>query len=59
MQNNFDKIMGELEINIEINDRDLELLDYYLNKIENDFYSAAEAAALMVGQLDASNAMGG
>lgn len=59
MQNNFDKIMGELEINIAINDRDLELLDYYLNKIEDDFYSAAEAAALMVGQLDASNSMGG
>ena len=49
MQNNYDKIMGTLKINIEVNDRDLELLDYYLSKIEDDFYSAAEAAALMVG----------
>lgn len=59
MQNNYDKIMGTLKINIEVNDRDLELLDYYLSKIEDDFYSAAEAAALMVGQLDTSSTMGG
>ena len=59
MQNNFDKIMGELEIDIAVNERDLELLDYYLSKIEDDFYAAAEAAALMVGQLDTSNTMGG
>lgn len=59
MQNNFDKIIGELEINIAINERDLEILDYYLNKIEDDFYAAAEAAALMVGQLDSSSTMGG
>jgi hypothetical protein len=30
MQNNFDKWSGELELDIEINERDLELLEYYL-----------------------------
>ena len=52
LQNNFDMWAGELELDIAINDRDLELLEYYLGKIEDDVYQMAEAAALMVGSLD-------
>ena len=51
MQNNFDKWSGMLELDIQINERDLEILDYYLSKIEDDVYSMAEAAVLMVGSL--------
>jgi hypothetical protein len=43
---------GELELDIQINEKDLELLEYYLSKIEDDVYQMAEAAALMVGSLD-------
>ena len=39
----------ELEINLSINDDDLKRIDYYLNKISDDFYQMAEAAAYMVG----------
>ena len=52
LQNNFDMWAGELELDIAINERDLELLEYYLGKIEDDVYQMAEAAALMVGSLD-------
>ena len=41
-----------LEMRVEINERDLQRIDYYLGKMEDDFYSAAEAAALMVGNLN-------
>ena len=32
----------ELELKVSINEADLEVLDYYLGKVENDLYSAAE-----------------
>lgn len=49
MQNNYDIIMEGLELHISFNEEDLENIDYYLSKLEDDFYSMAEAAALMVG----------
>ena len=49
MQNNYDIIMEGLELHISYNEEDLENIDYYLSKLEDDFYSMAEAAALMVG----------
>ena len=52
LQNNFDIWSSELELDIEINEKDLELIEYYLSKIEDDVYNMAEAAALMVGSLD-------
>lgn len=53
MQNNYDIIMEGLELHISFNEEDLEVIDYYLSKIEDDFYKMHEAAALMVGpQLD-------
>jgi hypothetical protein len=35
---NFDILNTELELKIEINDMDLERIDYYLGKMEEDFY---------------------
>lgn len=49
MQNNYDIIMEGLELKISFNEDDLEVIDYYLSKIEDDFYKMAEAASLMVG----------
>ena len=54
-QQYYDILSEELEIKITINDDDLELLDYHLGKIEDDFYNMAEAAALMI---DSSNSLG-
>ena len=33
----------------------MEILDYYLSKIEDDFYNMAEAGALMLGNLSGKN----
>ena len=49
MQNNYDIIMEGLELKISFNEDDLEIIDYYLSKIEDDFYKMAEAASLIVG----------
>ena len=49
MQNNYDIIMEGLELHIGFNEEDLEVIDYYLTKIEDDFYKMHEAAALMIG----------
>jgi hypothetical protein len=48
MQNNYDIIMEGLELKISFNEDDLAIIDYHLSKIEDDFYSMAEAAALMI-----------
>lgn len=53
--NNYEILNHTLEVNIEINDRELEILDYYLSKIEDDFYNMAEAGALMLGNLSGKN----
>lgn len=45
---NYEKIQYELEIKMEVNDAEMRMLDYYLNKLSDDFYSMAEAAQLMV-----------
>ena len=49
--NNYEILHYELEIEIEINDLELEYIDYYLNKITDDFYSMAEAAQYMNNQI--------
>ena len=49
--NNYEILHYELEIEIEINDLELEYIDYYLNKITDDFYSMAEAAQYMNSQI--------
>ena len=50
MQNNYDIIMKGLELKITMNEKDLEMIDYYLSKIEDDFYSMAEAGSLLYGE---------
>lgn len=49
--NNYEILHYELEIEIELNDLQLEYIDYYLNKIEDDFYAMAEAAQYMTNQI--------
>lgn len=43
----FDKINYELELELEINESDLSRLEYYLGKMEDDFYQMTEAAVLI------------
>ena len=45
--NNAEMLSYKLELKLEINDMELEEIEYELSKIEDDFYSMAEAAALM------------
>lgn len=46
--NNYEILTYELEIKLELNEDELKVIDYYLNKVSDDFYQMAEAAALMV-----------
>ena len=48
LQNNFAMWSEEIEIRIEINEADLALIEHLLSRLEDDFYSMAEAASLMV-----------
>ena len=48
-ENNYRIISEGLELRIALNEDDLELIEYQLGKLEDDFYSMAEAIALMVG----------
>lgn len=45
--NNYDMLNYELEIKISIEDSKLELIDYYVNKIQDDIYKTAEAFGYM------------
>jgi hypothetical protein len=47
----FDELTAKMELEIEINDSDLEKLDYYLNKLSEDIWDIGERLTLMVGQL--------
>lgn len=49
----YDMLNEELEIKISIDEDALATIEYYLSKIEDDFYQMFEAAALMIG--DASS----
>lgn len=46
-ENNYEQLTYALELKIEVNDDQLETLDYYLNKVEDDFYKSAEGAQLL------------
>lgn len=50
--NNYEQLNYKLELEIEINDSELELLEYYLGKIEDDIYATAEAFGYMNQQVD-------
>ena len=45
--NNVEILSYKLELKLELNDMELEEIEYELSKIKDDFYSMAEAAALM------------
>lgn len=47
-ENNFAIWQEELEIHIELNEDDMKLIEHLLNRMEDNFYSMAEAANLMV-----------
>ena len=50
------EILNEkLTLKVEVNDRELNKIDYYLSKMEDDFYQMAEAAAIMTGQQEVYN----
>jgi hypothetical protein len=55
---NAEALATTLEFNLEINERDLQRIEYYLSKIEDDFYSAAEAAAMMAGNISGDGPLG-
>lgn len=47
---NYEKLSYTVEIKVEINDRALEELEFYLDAMSDDFYKMAESAALMKDQ---------
>ena len=49
--NNYEQLHYKLELQLDINDNELRMIDYYLNKISDDFYSMAEAAQFMFDKL--------
>lgn len=49
---NYEILHYEMEIKIEINDLALTRLDYYLEKLEGDFYSVSEAAAYLTSRFE-------
>ena len=51
-EQNFDILNYELEVKVVVDDTQLKELDYYLNKSSDDIWGMAEAAALMVGNLN-------
>ena len=50
--NNYEKLTYSLELKLEINDMELERLDYFLNKFSDNFYKMAESASLMLDQIN-------
>ena len=53
--NNYEQLTYKLELQVEINDRDLEALEYYLSKTEDDFYKQAEGIGYLTQQFGIYN----
>ena len=53
--NNYEELNIELEYKLEINESKMEVIDYYMGKIENDVYATAEAFAYMSQQTELYN----
>ena len=51
---NYEMLTYKLEIQLELNDDDMKMIDYYLNKVSDNFFQMAEAAALMTSALDSA-----
>jgi len=43
----FEELTTKMELQVEVNDAEMERIEYYLNKYADDFYKMAESAALM------------
>ena len=52
LSNNLEKFTTQLEIDFEFNEKDLEFLEYYLSKIEDDIYAQTEAVTLTTDKFD-------
>ena len=50
--NNYEQIQYKLEVQLEVEDAELRMLDYYFNKLSDDVFSMAEAAEKLVSKLD-------
>ena len=42
---NYEKLMYKIEFRVEVNERELKILDHYIGRIEDDFYKIAEVMA--------------
>ena len=42
---NYEKLMYKVEFKVEVNDRELAILDHYIGRMEDDFYKTAEVMA--------------
>jgi hypothetical protein len=40
--NNYEQLQYKLEVEIDTNEAELEVIEYYLNRVENDLFSVAE-----------------
>lgn len=58
-EENYENLEKQLELSIRIDDNELKKLDYYIDKLSDDFYSMAEAAQYMVDKVPViSNSLG-
>ncbi len=48
---NYEKLQYQLELKVEINDAELQKLDYFLNKYSDNFYKMAESVTTMNSQI--------
>ena len=51
---NYEMLTYKLEIQLELNDDDMKMIDYYLDRVSDNFFQMAEAAALMTSALDST-----
>lgn len=47
----YDKMKEGLDLSIKVDENSLKMLDFYIDRISDDFYSMAEAASLMVNKI--------
>ena len=58
-EDNYENLEKQLELSIQIDDNELKKLDYYIDKLSDDFYSMAEAVQYMVDKVPViSNSLG-
>jgi hypothetical protein len=53
-----EKITYSMQFHLDLDQKELDWIEYKLNKISDNFYKRAEAAALMVGNIETGSAGG-